>query len=128
MHGIESKEERKKLNKAESGKIEIISFGRNNSFGVKFRDDGRGIQINKLKRIAIKSGKYKPDIVEKWSEKKIINTIFISGISTIDALSTSAGRGVGMGLIKEKIESYKGKIEIDTREGEFCEFSIILPK
>lgn len=128
VHGIETKEERKKLNKPESGKIEIVSFGLNNSFGVKFIDDGRGIQIDKLKHIAVQSGIYKQDIVDKWSKKKIINTIFKSGISTADTLSTSAGRGVGMGLIKEKVDSYKGKIEIDTREGEFCEFSIILPK
>ena len=128
VHGIESKEERRKLNKPESGKIEINSFDQNNSFCIKFKDDGRGIQINKLKHIAIKSGKYNPDVVEKWSKKKLLNTIFIPGISTADTLSTSAGRGVGMGLIKEKVDSYNGKIEIDTSEGEFCEFSIILPK
>jgi len=128
VHGIESKEKRKELNKPQEGKIEIASLERDDSFCFRFRDDGSGIQINRLKQIAIDSGKYKADEVEKWSRKKIINTIFNSGISTTDTLSTSAGRGVGMGLIKEKLDSYNGKIETDTREGEFCEFEIILPK
>jgi len=127
VHGIESKEERKMLNKPESGKIELVSFTRNSSFCFKLRDDGRGIQIDKLKRIAIDCGKYKTSSIDNWSEKKLMNTIFEPGISTADTLSTSAGRGVGMGLIKEKVDSYKGKIEINTREGEFCEFSVILP-
>lgn len=128
VHGIESKGERKKRNKPESGIIEIISLDRDDSFCVKYRDDGGGIAVNKLKHISVQSGKYKAENVEKWSDKKIINTIFNSGVSTSDTLSTSAGRGVGMGLIKEKVDSYHGKIEIDSREGEFCEFSITLPK
>jgi two-component system, chemotaxis family, sensor kinase CheA len=109
------------------GKLEIVSFNQNGSICIKFKDDGRGIQVDKLISIAIESGKYKKSTVEKWSKKKLMDTIFESGISTADTVSTSAGRGVGMRLIKEKIDSYKGKIEIDTRKGEFCEFSILLP-
>lgn len=127
VHGIESKEERIKLNKPALGKIEISSNVRGDSFCVTYRDDGRGIQVNKLKHLSVNSGKYKPDDVEKWSQEKLINTIFGAGISTADTVSKAAGRGVGMGLIKEKLDSYNGKIEIDTREGEYCEFSILLP-
>ncbi len=127
-HGIELPDEREQNGKPRSGSIEISSFLNNGEFCFRFRDDGRGLQIDKLKEKIKSSGKWSDSEIEKWDDKRIAQSIFKSGISTSDSTDLVAGRGVGMDIIHQKIKSHKGQITFDYEEGRFLEFSVSLPR
>jgi ligand-binding sensor domain-containing protein/signal transduction histidine kinase len=126
-HGIESVEERKKAGKNPSGRIEISSFKDNGSFGFRLIDDGRGIQVNKLREKAKESGKWSEAELKSWTDQKVAETIFCTGISTLESANLVAGRGVGMDLVKEKIDNAGGEIILNYQEGQSCEFVITMP-
>jgi two-component system chemotaxis sensor kinase CheA len=126
-HGIESVEERKKAGKNQSGRIEISSFNDNGSFGFRLIDDGRGIQVNKLREKAKESGKWSEAELKSWTDQEVAETIFCKGISTLESANLVAGRGVGMDLVKEKIDNAGGEIILNYQEGESCEFVITIP-
>ncbi len=127
-HGIEDSSERKKLKKNTSGTIKLSSFGDDDFFGFKVRDDGRGLQINKLRQEAKSSGKWRNDEIDKWTDEQLIEVIFLQGISTSQKANHLAGRGVGMNIIKEKLEKSGGRIEVEFKENKFCEFMITIAK
>jgi two-component system, chemotaxis family, sensor kinase CheA len=127
-HGIETPEERKKSGKNETGRIELGTRKSANGFELSFRDDGQGLKIDKLRRKAIESGKYSADEVAKWDAGTVAGVIFIPGISTADQTTLNSGRGIGMDIIKEKVDSLGGKIELSFETGKFCEFKIFLPE
>ena len=126
-HGIELPEERERKGKSSSGSIEICSFSNNGEFSFRFRDDGRGLQIGILREKLIASGKWPDSEIAVWDDDKIAQSIYISGISTAESADIVAGRGVGMGIIWEKIKSHKGIIDFDHEEDKFLEFNISLP-
>jgi HPt (histidine-containing phosphotransfer) domain-containing protein len=126
-HGIESMDERKESGKNTRGRIEISSFKNNGTFGFRLVDDGRGIQVNKLREKAIESEKWSEAEVKSWSDQETAETIFQTGISTLESANLIAGRGVGMDLVKEKIESIGGEIMLKYLEGQSCEFVISMP-
>lgn len=126
-HGIEIPSERVKLNKPASGVIEISTFLEDKSFGFRFKDDGQGLKIEKLRQKAKDSGKWDISEIEGWTEDQIAESIFTSGISTSDKVDMASGRGVGMDIIKNKIDNHQGKIEVNYSEGQYCEFIVTLP-
>ena len=126
-HGIENTKERTKSGKLPYGTIEISTFMNDDKFGFVFKDDGRGIQVNKLRDKAIESGKWPLEDIKKWNRKKVAAVIFESGITTLDSANMVAGRGVGMDLVNEKIKQCNGKIELDYEEDRYCEFKITMP-
>ena len=73
-------------------------------------------------------GKWNAEEVEKWSKQQLVQSIFIPGISTSDIADFTAGRGVGMDIVKTKIEKIEGKIDIETVEGQFTNFIITIPE
>jgi ligand-binding sensor domain-containing protein/signal transduction histidine kinase len=125
-HGIESKEERKKSGKNNCGRIEISSFKDNGKFGFRLSDDGRGIHVDKLREKVIESGKWSEGEVMTWSDQQIAETIFQPGVSTLESANLVAGRGVGMDLVKDKIESVGGEIILNFQQGQSCEFIILM--
>jgi chemotaxis protein histidine kinase CheA len=126
-HGIELPTDRKKQGKSKFGLIAISTFTGNGNFGFTFRDDGRGLQIEKLKKIAIASGKWPVSEIKKWNDDKIADSIYEPGISTSESTDLVAGRGVGMDIVKQKIISHGGDITMAHKEGKFLEFTVILP-
>jgi ligand-binding sensor domain-containing protein/HPt (histidine-containing phosphotransfer) domain-containing protein len=126
-HGIEFPEERKRLKKPQYGKIEISTFKKNGSIGFRLRDDGRGIQVKKLKEKALQSGRWDKEEIEKWDDNKIAELIFTSGISTAERVDMIAGRGVGMDGVIHRLKEYSGEIQVHFTEGQYCEFEVILP-
>ncbi len=126
-HGLESPEDRKKAGKNETGKIQLATRKAASGIELIFRDDGRGLQIDKLRRKAIESGKYTAEEVAKWDAGTVAGVIFIPGISTAEQTTLNAGRGIGMDIIKEKVHSLGGKVELSFEAGKFCEFKIFLP-
>jgi ligand-binding sensor domain-containing protein/signal transduction histidine kinase len=126
-HGIESPEERKRLRKPAVGKIEIATFKKDDTIGFRLRDDGRGIQLEKLKEKALQSGKWNANEINKWDTQKVVDLIFTSGISTARYVGMVAGRGVGLEGVKHRIQEHHGEISVRFDQGKYCEFEICLP-
>ena len=126
-HGIEKPDERKKLKKPATGNIELSTFEKNGNIGFRLRDDGRGIQLGKLKEKAIAAGKYDANEIEGWNNKQLADLIFSAGISTSDTVDMVSGRGVGMDSVIHRLKEYQGEISVNFSENKFCEFEILLP-
>ena len=126
-HGIESPEDRKASGKKASGSIEISSFKSKNKFGFAVRDDGRGLQIDKIRERAIQIGQWSADEIATWSENRMIDTIFVSGISTSEKADTLSGRGVGLDLVRDKLKEAGGSINIKFEPAKYCEFIVEIP-
>jgi methyl-accepting chemotaxis protein len=126
-HGLELPAERKAAGKSEKGKIEILTRKVTGGFEFVFRDDGRGLQIDKLRKKAIDSGKYTAEEVAKWEPGTVAGMIFVPGISTAEQTTMNAGRGIGMDIIKEKVQAIGGKVELSFEAGKYCEFRFFLP-
>ncbi len=126
-HGIETVEERKMKKKNETGEIFIKTELQGNYFILTFRDDGRGIQLEKLHKKALEANIWPIDEVQNWNESQIISTIFEPGISTTDNADTISGRGIGMDLVKDMVENNQGVIDISFETNKYCQFKIKLP-
>jgi ligand-binding sensor domain-containing protein len=126
-HGIEKPEERKEIGKNPVGRIEIMSMASETAFGFRLSDDGRGIQIDKLRSKAKSSGLWDAEDIEQWNDQQVAETIYTIGISTLDRANLVAGRGIGMDLVKDKITKAGGEIMLNFEDGRFCEFSITIP-
>jgi two-component system chemotaxis sensor kinase CheA len=97
------------------------------NFIIHYKDDGRGLQLRKLKQVAIDSNKWHKDEIQSWDKTQLTHVIFTPGISSAEKTDHLSGRGVGMDLIKDQLQKYNGKIEVDSIETEYCKFTIILP-
>ena len=124
VHGIETPEERLKKNKAEHGVITISSDIKGGNIEYRFKDDGRGLDIKKIQaKLADRNGADS----EPLKPVDIARHIFSPGFSTLTEASQTAGRGIGLSMIKERLEKHKGKIRINSSKDRMCEFSIVLP-
>lgn len=124
-HGIESSEERKKKGKKEHGRIVLKAFQRGNHVVIEVKDDGSGIDIEKVRETAIKKGLLDPDA--KVEEREFIDFILTPGFSTKDVVSEISGRGVGLDVVKEKLSALGGFIEVYTKKDKGTTFSLTLP-
>ncbi len=111
-HGIETPEERIKKGKGETGIIRFIAFYSSTNVFVQIQDDGRGINPDKVKEIAVKMGLVKAS--DELTKKEIYNLLFIQGFTTAKDLSEISGRGIGMDAIKKSIQELRGDVEIDS--------------
>ena len=127
-HGIEKPADRKKFKKSETGSLTLSSFQDDTYFGFVLRDDGIGLQLEQLKKNAEKAGKIKKKDFNSLNKDQLVNLIFMQGVSTTEKADQISGRGVGMAIIKEKIDRHNGKIEIDFQPAKFCEFKIKFKK
>jgi len=128
-HGIESKEERLKLNKRQSGTLTIsITDDSEQNIIITLEDDGNGIHREKLINSAIKAGIIKADAVDSMNEKEINMLIFASGVSTSPFITDVSGRGLGMAIVLEKITGLGGNIVVDSVALKGTKFTITLPQ
>ncbi|MCK4864415.1 MAG: Hpt domain-containing protein, partial [Gammaproteobacteria bacterium] len=116
-HGIESAEERLRANKPEQGKLILEAYQESNHIVIEVRDDGRGLDPQKIKQKAVANGLYSEDDVERLSRREITNLILMPGFSTADKITGTSGRGVGMDVVKKNIEKLNGTLDIDTIPG-----------
>lgn len=126
-HGLESNEERVRLGKPEVGSIYLDAYQDGNNVTIEVRDDGAGINIEKVRKKAIEKGSITEQQAETMSEKEYIDLLFRPSFSTADKISDVSGRGVGLDVVKTKIESLGGSIEARTVKGEGSTFIIQLP-
>lgn len=124
-HGIEPPMERLKNNKPQEGNIIIRAFHEGNNVVIEVEDDGRGIDLTKIEQKARDEGLIRN--TDNLSRNEIINLLFKPGFSTAEKITDLSGRGVGLDVVKTKIESLGGSIEIDTYENNGTKFIIRLP-
>lgn len=126
-HGIELPEVRKAAGKPEEGSIILRAFHSGNHVFIEIEDNGAGINIEKVRAKAVENGIVTPEEAAALTKDEVAELILASGFSTADTISSVSGRGVGLDVVKSKIESLGGNISIESKEGEGSIFSIQLP-
>jgi len=126
-HGIESIEERKKSGKNEIGLITLHAYHSGNYVFIEVSDDGHGIDSNKIVKKGIEKNYIMPQQANLLSEKQIFDLLFLPGFSTAKNITDISGRGVGLDVVKAKIESLGGSVSIDSILGKGTKFIIQLP-
>ncbi|MGD6871569.1 chemotaxis protein CheW [Sutcliffiella horikoshii] len=126
-HGIEIPEIRSRNGKPEEGKITLKAYHSGNHVFIEIMDNGAGISKEKVLNKAISKGVITQLEGERLSEQEVYQLILSSGFSTAEVISDISGRGVGLDVVKNTIESLGGKITIDSLEGAGTTFSIQLP-
>lgn len=125
-HGIELPEARKRAGKAEAGTIVLRASQRGNHVVIEVSDDGSGIDIERIKKKAIEKGIINTDAGD-LSDKEILDFIFLPGFSTKTSVSEVSGRGVGMDVVKEKVTTLGGFVDIETEMGKGTTFILTTP-
>ncbi len=126
-HGLESAEVRKERGKPEVGSIFLNAYQDGNNVIIEVRDDGNGIDVEAVKKKAIERGTITPEQAENMADKDVIGLLFLPSFSTSEKVTDVSGRGVGLDVVKSKIESLSGEVEVKTKLGEGSTFIIRLP-
>ena len=126
-HGIELPEKRVEVGKSNTGLIRLKSMQDGENIIVELSDDGNGLNLNRIKQKAIEKNLYTEEQLKLMSDQKIFALIFDSGFSTAQQVSDISGRGVGMDMVRNSIESTGGNIAIDSKEGVGTRFILTLP-
>jgi len=124
-HGIEMPDERVAAGKDAQGNVTLSAYPDAGTIVIEIRDDGKGLDKEKILAKAISSGLVAEN--HNLSDKEIYNLIFAAGLSTADKVSDISGRGVGMDVVKRNIEDLRGTVEIDSNLGKGSLFTIRLP-
>ena len=126
-HGLESAEVRAERGKPEVGSIWLDAYQEGNNVVIEVRDDGNGIDVEKVKQKAVEKGSLTQEQADALTEKEAIDLLFKPSFSTSDKVTDVSGRGVGLDVVKSKIEALGGDVEVKTTYGEGSTFSIRLP-
>lgn len=126
-HGLESTEERIRRGKNPTGSIFLDAYQDGNNVIIEVRDDGNGIDIEAVKQKAIERGTITAEQAGQMSDKEIIDLLFLPSFSTAKQVSDVSGRGVGLDVVKSKIEALSGEIEVKSKLGQGSSWIIRLP-
>lgn len=126
-HGIETPEERMEVEKDEYGSIACIVKQKNNTIKITIIDDGRGIDEEKIKSLAVKKGIYSQEEAEKLSEDEVLKILFLDAFSTSETITTVSGRGVGLASTLSELEKLNGKMKIKNKLGKGVTFQFTVP-
>ncbi|MCP4404567.1 MAG: chemotaxis protein CheA [bacterium] len=126
-HGIERPEEREQGGKTHQGQIGISAYHEGNQVIIDITDDGRGIDAQLIKEKALKQQIISPQEANTLQYKELSYLIFHNGFSTVEAVSSLSGRGVGLNVVKHYLEKINGAVELQSLPGKGCRFSIRLP-
>ena len=126
-HGIETPEKRVELGKEETGNIMITASRQQNHVLIRIEDDGRGIDAEEILKAALQKRLILKEEAEKISERELIQLIFTPGLSTASMITDLSGRGVGMDIVKNRIERLGGSIKVESKLGSGSRFELRLP-
>jgi two-component system chemotaxis sensor kinase CheA len=126
-HGIESIEERVQAGKPETGTVHLRAFHSGNHVFIEAEDDGKGINRDVVLKRAVKNGIVTKEQGDAMSDEAVYMLLFASGFSTAEVISDISGRGVGLDVVKSKIESLGGRVSVTSTLGKGSKFSIQLP-
>ncbi|WP_457600351.1 chemotaxis protein CheA [Hydrogenivirga sp.] len=126
-HGIEPPDERERLGKPRKGTVKLSAYYHGDRIFIEIADDGRGIDVEKVKKKALEKGLITPDRAEKMTEKDILFLIFHPGFSTAEGVSQVSGRGVGMDVVMNTVSAFRGTIDIETEQGKGTRITLSFP-
>lgn len=126
-HGIEQPEQRRKSGKREEGTIILRAFHEGGQVNIEISDDGRGINLTKIKQKALEKGVLTSDTASRMSDREAYNLIFLPGFSTADKVTNVSGRGVGMDVVKTNIEKIGGSVDVISQDGQGSTIKIKIP-
>lgn len=126
-HGVEAPEERKKAGKQAEGTITLRASHENDGVVIEILDDGKGVDITKVRQRGIQRGLITEDQATQLTEEETIMLIFEPGFSTVEQVNAISGRGVGMDVVKKALDSVGGKVSVQTKDGEGTCIRLSLP-
>jgi two-component system chemotaxis sensor kinase CheA len=126
-HGIETPEQRLAAGKSPGGQIHLSARQERGQIVIEIRDDGRGIDVQAIKRKAVEHGVKRADELERMSDRQVFGMILLSGFSTAKQVTDLSGRGVGMDVVKTNLDQIGGVVEIDSGAGRGSVFTLRLP-
>jgi len=126
-HGIESAEERQRAGKPAKGTVKLDAYHQGNQVIVEVSDDGRGIDVTKVRAKALETGLVNADEAARLSENEWLDFIFRPGFSTAEEVTEISGRGVGMDVVQSVLQRMKGSVSVETHVGEGTIFRLKLP-
>ncbi|WP_294157242.1 chemotaxis protein CheA [uncultured Selenomonas sp.] len=126
-HGVEEPDVREKKGKPRAGEVGLIARHEGNNVVIMVTDDGAGIDATKIKNKAIEKGMLTQEEADKMDDADAVRIIFAPGFSTAEKISDISGRGVGMDVVRSKIEALSGHVDVETKIDEGSVFKIKLP-
>ncbi len=126
-HGIEETSERRKIGKPDVATVTLNAYQGGNQIFVEVSDDGRGLNVDDIKRAAVKNGLATPDMIANMDSEDIYNFIFSPGFSTKQVVTDISGRGVGMNVVKEIVSELNGNVTIETEPSMGTRFVMAFP-
>ncbi|HNG54316.1 MAG TPA: chemotaxis protein CheA [Nitrospira sp.] len=126
-HGIETPAERQAKGKAGEGQLTIAASQEGNSIVIRINDDGRGIQVEKVKEKALAKGLISEAELATMEHREILNLIFLPGFSTAEKVTDVSGRGVGMDVVRTNIRKINGSVDLESEPGKGSQIIIKLP-
>lgn len=128
VHGIENEQERQRLGKSSSGSLKLLlKQNEDNTAELLVEDDGHGIDYASVRAKAVEKGLYPAEEAEKLTNKQLLALLFSSGFSTAGESNEDAGRGVGMDIVKDRINQLKGKLKMASSAERYTRFSVTFP-
>ena len=126
-HGLENPEARRAAGKPETGMVTLSAYHEGGHIIIEISDDGRGINLQRVKQKAIENGLATENEIAQMSDKQIAQFIFRAGFSTAEKVTSVSGRGVGMDVVRANIEKIGGTVELESRPGHGSTFHIKIP-
>lgn len=126
-HGIETPAERQAKGKPAGGQLTIAASQEGNSIVIRINDDGRGIQVEKIKAKALAKGLISEAELATMEHREVLNLIFLPGFSTAEQVTDVSGRGVGMDVVRTNIRKINGSVELESEPGKGSQIIIKLP-
>ncbi|MFO0908054.1 MAG: chemotaxis protein CheA [Isosphaeraceae bacterium] len=126
-HGLEPPDVREKAGKPRSGTVSLQASHRGNSVVITVSDDGRGIDANRIRKKIVEKGLVSAEDADRLSDRQLVQYIWHPGLSTAEKVTDISGRGVGMDIVKARIEGLNGTVDVRTEPGQGTTFIIRLP-
>ena len=126
-HGIEPEDARRERDKDPKGTVWLRAYYKGNSVAIEIEDDGKGIDPEKMREVAIRKGILTPDEAKLLDERESMELIFAPGFSSAEVITDISGRGVGMDVVRTNIKNLKGSISISSEVGKGTKFTLSLP-
>ncbi len=126
-HGVEMPDDREKAGKSRKGTVTLSAFHKGNNICVSIEDDGKGVNVEVLKKKALEKNLLSAEELDRMSDKELYSILFMPGFSTAATITDTSGRGVGMDVVKTNISRLNGSIEIESKLGEGTKMNLSLP-